>query len=229
MSETEFKRIVMMMSILGRGKGKSYISMLNGKNIKYHMQSVGYGTASSEMMDILGLGSNDKDVVISFATKKTAEDFINEYSKSLDSTVKFGGIMMLIPFSAINRLTSELISRADKNNNTEKGNETEMKNEYKHFVIFITVNQGYSDEVMQTAKKAGSTGGTVLRARLAGEEKFEDLGNADEISEDKEIIAILAPENTASQIMEAVNKEFGLMTKAKGIVCSVPVERALKI
>lgn len=228
MSGTESKRIVMMMSILGRGKGKAYISMLNGKNIKYHMQSVGFGTASSEMMDILGLVSNDKDVVISFATKKTAEDFINEYSKSLDTTAKFGGIMMLIPFAAINRLTSELISRADKNN-TEKGNESEMKNEYKHFVIFITVNQGYSDEVMQTAKKAGSTGGTVLRARLAGDEKFEDLGDAESMSEDKEIIAILAPENTASQIMEAVNKEFGLMTKARGIVCSVPVERALKI
>lgn len=228
MSGTESKRIVMMMSILGRGKGKAYISMLNGKNIKYHMQSVGFGTASSEMMDILGLVSNDKDVVISFATQKTAEDFINEYSKSLDTTAKFGGIMMLIPFAAINRLTSELISRADKNN-TEKGNESEMKNEYKHFVIFITVNQGYSDEVMQTAKKAGSTGGTVLRARLAGDEKFEDLGDAESMSEDKEIIAILAPENTASQIMEAVNKEFGLMTKARGIVCSVPVERALKI
>ncbi|MBP3347679.1 MAG: hypothetical protein J6L92_02885 [Clostridia bacterium] len=225
---TEQTRIVMMLSILGRGKGKSYISMLNSKGIRYHMQSVGYGTASSEMMDILGLGSNNKDVVVSYATDRVVGDFVAEYSKNLDTTSRYGGIMMVLPLSAINRLTAEVISRADKNT-TEKGNDNDMKSEHKHYVIFITVNQGFSDEVMQTARKAGSTGGTVIRARLAGDEKFEQLGDADDISEEKEIITILAPENTCSQIMEAVNKEFGLMSKARGIVCSVPVEKALKI
>ena len=32
-----------------------------------------------------------------------------------------------------------------------------------------------------------------------------------------------------TDIMDAVNKEYGLMSKANGIVCAVPAENALKI
>ena len=40
---------------------------------------------------------------------------------------------------------------------------------------------------------------------------------------------ILAPETNYADIMDAVNKEYGLMSKANGIVCAVPAENALKI
>lgn len=224
----ETKRIVMMLSILGRGRGKQFIEMLNNKGIRYHVQSVGYGTASSEMMGILGLGSNDKDVVISFATDETVSTFVKEYSDGIESAARFGGIMMVMKLSAINRMSAELLSKADKTN-TEKGNDEKMKNEHKYYVIFITVNQGFSDEVMETARRAGSTGGTVIRGRLAGAERFEAVGDAETLQDQKEIITILAPETNYADIMDAVNKEYGLMSKANGIVCAVPAENALKI
>ena len=47
--------------------------------------------------------------------------------------------------------------------------------------------------------------------------------------EKKEIILILAPASSAGEIMNEVNREHGLKTEAKGIVCAVPVEHALKI
>lgn len=100
-----------------------------------------------------------------------------------------------------------------------------MKSEYQHSLILITVNQGYTDGVMQTAKKAGATGGTVIRARMAGAEQLLDP----QMSEEKEIIAILAPDSVRNQIMEEVNKEYGMRSEAKGVVCSVPVDKALKI
>ena len=43
------------------------------------------------------------------------------------------------------------------------------------------------------------------------------------------IYSFLSPSVISGQIMNAVNKEFGLCTDAKGIVCAVPVEKALKI
>ena len=50
-----------------------------------------------------------------------------------------------------------------------------------------------------------------------------------EQGEEKEIILILAPASSAGEIMNEVNREHGLKTEAKGIVCAVPVEHALKI
>ena len=37
--------------------------------------------------------------------------------------------------------------------------------EFQHEVIFCIVNSGYSEQVMESAKKLGARGGTVLTAR----------------------------------------------------------------
>ena len=105
-----------------------------------------------------------------------------------------------------------------------------MKSEYQHQLIMVSVNQGYTDAVMQTARKAGATGGTVLRARLAGDEKLQQFDRPDaEPEEEKEILMILAPENIAAEIMNEVNRAHGLKSDAKGIVWALPVETAFKI
>lgn len=224
MSTARSERIMMIASIIERGKAKAYIEMLRKKGIGFHMQCVGQGTASSEMMDILGLVSNNKDIVISYAPHRTVETLATDISKDLSSGLGFNGLMMLLTTSAINRLVSELILLQSENGEV-KGEERAMKSEYQHSLILITVNQGYTDGVMQTARKAGATGGTVIRARMAGAEQLLDP----QLSEEKEIIAILAPDSVRNQIMEEVNKEYGMRSEAKGVVCSVPVDKALKI
>ena len=103
-----------------------------------------------------------------------------------------------------------------------------MENEVKYNLIFISVNQGYSETVMKTAKKAGATGGTVMRGRLAGSELLEGYDET-EVTEEREIISILAPVSVCKEIMENVNAEFGLSSKAKGTVFALPVEKAFKI
>jgi ABC-type Zn uptake system ZnuABC Zn-binding protein ZnuA len=95
-------------------------------------------------------------------------------------------------------------------------------------LVLISVNEGYADQVMQTAKRAGATGGTIIRARMAGAEQLDQIMDT-VVSEEKEIIAIFSPENVSAKIMEDVNEEFGLRTKAAGTVCAVPVEKAFKV
>ena len=68
----------------------------------------------------------------------------------------------------------------------------------------------------------------MLRARSSGSEQMDQIMDA-VVSEEKEIISILSPENVGEAIMEAVNREFGLHTKAAGVVCAVPVEKAFKV
>ena len=103
-----------------------------------------------------------------------------------------------------------------------------MKNEHHHNLIFISVSQGYTDSVMETAKKAGAMGGTVIRTRLAESEKLKELTQLD-FEEEREIICILAAGNITQQIMQDVNAQFGLRSEARGILCSIPVEKAYKI
>jgi len=90
------------------------------------------------------------------------------------------------------------------------------------------VDQGYTEQVMQTARKAGAMGGTILRARLAGTDRLEHFGIKN-IQDEKEIITILAPSNTAADIMNEVNHAHGMTEDAHGMVVALPVEKAFKI
>lgn len=219
-------QIVMLLAFISRGKSKKYIELLENHNIRLHLQTIGQGTAPSEMMDIFGLGESDKDVIVSFAPRKAAARLAEHLSDNMGYTARLGGIYMEISLSAVNRLTSVILNREDREF-VSKGNE-EMNNDTKQSLIFITVNPGYTDEVMQCARRVGAAGGTVMRARLAGSEKLELFDERD-TQDEKEIISILASENVAGAIMNEINAHFGLKTDASGMVCSVPVDRAFKI
>lgn len=103
-----------------------------------------------------------------------------------------------------------------------------MASTHKQQLILVTVNQGFTGQVMQTAKKAGAMGGTILRSRLASADQLEQYGNI-AAQEEKEILAILAPVGTAAKIMEAINKEHGFHTDACGTIAALPVDKAYKI
>lgn len=224
----ENNRIMMVYSIIGRGKSKRYMEMLGEKGIRVHMRTTARGTAPSEMMDIFGLGNNDKDVVISYAPENVVRSCMSELSQNMGSGSEYGGLMISMRLSAINRLSAEIIAKSAVRNG-EKGEKTmNDKNKHQHQLIWITVDQGYTDQVMRTAKKAGATGGTVIRARLAGTERLENAASVD-IQEEKEIITILAPSGVASEIINAVNREHGMKSAAHGMVMALPVEKALKI
>ena len=133
---------------------------------------------------------------------------------------------MCIRLSAINRLTAELVNRSS-NENTTKGDKRRMKSTQKNQLILVSVNQGYTDAVMETAKRAGAMGGTVLRARLVDGGITEQIGES--VHQEREILAIFAPTGTAAYIMEDINRIHGVMSDANGMVLSLPVDKAYKI
>ncbi len=192
-----------------------------------HFQCVGFGTAPTEMMDIFGLGSNNKDIVVSLAAECIIKDMMADFSNNFSSYSEYGGLMIVLRPNAVNRLIVEILNH-DVTPSTVKEAKNAMKSEHHHNLIFITVSQGYADQVMQTAKRAGATGGTIVRGRLAEAERFIELAQID-FEEEREIICILAPAAVSSKIMDDVNSEYGLSSEARGILCAIPVEKAYKI
>ena len=219
-------RMVMLLAIIRRGKGGIYIKALQEDDVVMHFQCVGEGTAPSEMMEILGLGNSEKDIVISFATKTTADRIADDLSKNVGKTYGYQGLFMVIPTSAFSRISAEIIKK--NSNDFVKGGEDTMQSEFKYSLILIAVNRGFTDRVMQTAKKAGATGGTVIKARHAEADIVEAFANV-KLEDEKEIVTILAPDSVRNQILEDVNNEFGLKSEAQGVVLSVPVEKVFKI
>ncbi len=222
----EHKRLMMLMSIVQRNSGQRLINTLNDKNITLHFQCVGFGTAPTEMMDIFGLGTNAKDIVISIGAESTIKNMMADFGTNFSSYSEYGGLMIVLKMSAASRLVTEILNH--NQTELESKGDGAMKNEHHNNLILISVNNGYADPVMETAKKAGATGGTIVKGRLADAQHLIELGQM-KADEERELICILAPSAVSHKIMEDVNKSFGITSDANGILCAVPTEKAYKI
>ena len=218
------ERVQMILSIVRQGHGQMLIERLLRHGIPVHYQCVGHGTAPSEILDILGLGTSDKDVVISFATESHARDLLGNLHSAFLHIGRVHGLILLLNTTAVSKLLSMMVQTPL----TDMTGGSNMNYNANNSLICISVNLGFTDQVMHTARQAGARGGTVIKARLAsGESAEETLGK--ELHQEKELLLILAPTKDAPNIMNAVNREYGLRKEAQAIIHSLPVEHAMKI
>ena len=75
--------VSLIVSIVERGRGVTMEKLYASRQVSLHLQCAGKGTATSEIMDILGLGSSEKDVVFSFATRQTAARLLYDLDSDL--------------------------------------------------------------------------------------------------------------------------------------------------
>ena len=95
--------------------------------------------------------------------------------------------------------------------------------EYNHEAIFCIVNSGYSELVMDAAKKLSARGGTVINARGTASKDAEKFFNIT-IEPEKEIVMILVPSAIKDDVLHALYKEAGLDTPGQGIAFALPVD-----
>ena len=100
--------------------------------------------------------------------------------------------------------------------------------EFKHEAIFCIVNSGYSDVVMDTAKKLGARGGTVINARGTASKEAESFFHIT-IQPEKEIVMIVVPTAIKDDVLHALYKEVGLDSAGQGIAFTVPVDGVVGI
>jgi nitrogen regulatory protein PII len=94
------------------------------------------------------------------------------------------------------------------------------KNDYK--LISVIVNKGYAEDAMAAARKAGAKGGTILGARGTANENDARFFGVKLVPE-KELLLILAPNDVADAVFEAVRALPCFAEKGSGIEFAVPV------
>ena len=95
--------------------------------------------------------------------------------------------------------------------------------DYMHEAIFCIVNSGYSEAVMDAAKKLGARGGPIMNARGTANKEAEKFFNIT-IQPEKEIVMILVPSALKEDILHALYKQVGLDTPGQGIAFALPVD-----
>lgn len=183
----------------------------------------GHGTASREVMDMLGLDSGDKNIMLSVLPKSFANEMLVKLRRSLKLGTAGSGIACTIALTGGNNRVVQMLHAVQNERQSAQTRREKAMEEYAYQMILVVVNQGYSEEVMAAARPAGATGGTVLHSRRVGSEETLTFWGIS-VQAEKEIVAILCRQEEKMAIMQAVAKQCGMRSEAQGIVLSVPVE-----
>ncbi len=211
--------------ILSESKAKQVENLFNIARVHMQFQFRGEGTASSELMSILGLGSTAKVIAFCLVPANIAGDLMKNITDLLILQVRGNGIAFTLPISgAVLRIVKLLDEEAREKLHEHIESEVEkMKTEATHELIISVTNPGYSEDVMDVAKQAGATGGTVIHARQAGGADVLKVFGVS-IQGEREIVAILTEKEKKLDIMKAINGSFGFASEAKGLTISLPVD-----
>lgn len=211
--------------ILSEQKAKQIENLFNIARAHLQFQFRGEGTASSEIMHMLGLGSTTKVIAFCIVPETIAHDLMENISEALVLPAKGNGIAFTVPLSGAALKIVKLMDEESRSKIHEhiESEVEKMKSEATHEMILAVVNPGYSEDLMIAANAAGATGGTVVHARQTGNgEVLKVLGVS--IQGEREIIAILTEREKKIDIMKAINAGFGVSSEAKGLILSVPVD-----
>lgn len=180
------------------------------------------GTASSEIMDMLGLGGIEKNIFMGMMPKVFADSMLKMLQKRLHLGMPNTGIAFTISMSSGSAHVVKLMEamQGDQGQSLTEREEMEMS---EYSMVMTIVNQGFSDEVMDAAKPMGATGGTVFHSRRAGGEGSKKIFGIS-VQQEREVVLILARKEDKLNIMQAIGKKCGIQSEAQGIVFSLPVD-----
>ena len=174
MKDLKIEPMKLIVSIVERGQGRNMIELFNGQRLTHHLQCAGKGTATSEIRDLLGLDGVEKDVIFTVGRGTMVNRVMRDLNNELRGAARSRGIVFDMKLTAMAHVTALAIQMNVQN---EVGRVDTMTEEgMENSMILVTVNQGFTEEVMETARKAGARGGTIIHARWAGSESVGTAG-----------------------------------------------------
>ena len=97
---TDIKKLKLLFTVVDRNKGEFYLDVISQFEVNCQLAVGGFGTANSELIDLLGLNIH-KAVILSVVR----EDQVDEIMKALEQrfeTIKNGkGIAFAVPMSSV--------------------------------------------------------------------------------------------------------------------------------
>lgn len=211
--------LYLMTTIVDRKIANKYLELYQENNLHVTFLTLGFGTAANEVMDYLGLESNEKAVAFSVLEESSWSNIQKQLEKKLKIDAPGGGIAFTIPLSSIGG--KKALQFLLENENYQKEEESILKNT-THDLIIVIAEQGYTNLIMDAARDAGAYGGTIIHAKGTGMEAAEKFMGVS-LAAEKEMVFIVTKTEAKNAIMQAIMKDAGLNSKAKSIAFSLPV------
>lgn len=95
------KKVSLIVAIVNRHQGEKVSKLLNTENFSFNYIFLGRGTASSELLNYLGIGETEKDIVLSSAPTEKVPALLEKLQHELQLEKAGSGVAFTIPVSSV--------------------------------------------------------------------------------------------------------------------------------
>ena len=209
----------MMVTITNRNLTKRFTTFYSELGLDVSFITLGNGTASSEILDYFGLDGTEKCVLFHIVTTEKWKEVKRQLQVKMKIDIPGIGIAFLLPLSSIGG--KKALNYLTSGQGFVKGEESTLK-DTKYELLVVIANQGYTELIMDAARKVHASGGTVIHAKGTGSQQAEKFMGVTLVPE-KEMVFIVVRTDQKNAIMRSIMDEAGTGTKAGSIVFSLPV------
>lgn len=205
-----------VIAITDRHKSEEMAALCRTVGLPMTLEKLGRGTAKDQHLSLYGLEATEKTVVSAVAGKEAVHQLFRMAKRKLFIDIPGNGLLMSVPLKSV----AGSRTLAYLSDGKETGGKPEMV--FDHELIVVILNEGYSDCVMEAARSAGATGGTVLHAKGTGAERAEKFFGVS-LAQEKDMVYIVVKSTQKADIMRAIAEQAGPETPAGAICFSLPV------
>ena len=174
------------------------------------------GTASRSTLDLLGIVSRERRVLLTVADRARTKALIRQERQRLYIDAPGNGVVLAVPIKSVGGgKTMAVLSGGENVKGVPELN-------YDYELILAVVNEGHTDTVMDAARAAGAAGGTVLHGKGTGSRDVAKFFRVS-IAQEKEVLLIVSKSGEKAAIMRSILHEAGPGTEAGAVVFSLPV------
>jgi nitrogen regulatory protein PII len=174
--------------------------------------SLGRGTINNRFLEFLGLNEVRKEIVAMIVEDELVAKTMKGIGEDMDFNKPHQGIAFSCPVGEF----IGFINTADKNSESN-----EVKNDmYK--VIYVVVDKGKAEDVMNAANQAGARGGTIMNGRGAGIHEVQKFFSI-EIEPEKEVVFIIVKTAIKDAIIASIRSHLHIDEPGKGIIFVVDI------
>lgn len=198
------KSINLMTVIVNFGLGSKVLKYAKEKGITGGTIIIGRGSLNSEVLYKLGITETKREIVMLVGDEETSKEAMNHIETKLKLKETKKGIGFISPIDYFYN------SKNKENYSKEVGN-------IMYKCIYVVVDKGDGEKVIEAANKAGSRGGTIISGRGSGIHETKKLF-AMEIEPEKDVVMILAEDDIFKNITESIKEAMELDKPGKGIM-----------
>lgn len=211
----------LLINVVKRDQGEEYIEFFKDHSVLNVLATLCHGTASSSILDYLGIEKTEKVLLQTIVPKELSERLMRRMSSRLGIDAPGGGIGLTIPINCIGGASSlRYLTHGQEPTDHE---EKKKVSEFAYVLIMAIADKGNTDLVMDAARSAGAKGGTVANAKGTGTELTSKFFGVS-IAQEKEIVYIVAKRRDRDPIIRAIMEQAGVQTEAHAVVLSLPVD-----